>query len=71
VQVIGSREGGASTSPVYIPLPAALTNPSDYVLLNVIQVMQTMVKGSPELKGIDLSQLADQSHAFLDAASEA
>lgn len=69
VQVIGSRDGGASTSPVYIPLPATLIHPSDYVLLNVIRVMQTMVGGSPELRGIDLSQVVDQSHAFLDAAS--
>ncbi len=66
IQVIGSRESGASTNPVYIPLPHALPNPAEYVFVNVIKVMQTMVGHSHELSGIDLSQVTDQSHASID-----
>jgi hypothetical protein len=66
IQVIGSRASGASTNPVYIPLPHALPDPAQYVFVNVIRVMQTMVGHSHELSGIDLNQVGDQSHAFID-----
>jgi len=66
IQVIGSRESGASTNPVYIPLPHALPDPVQYVFVNVIRVMQTMVGHSHELSGIDLTQVTDQSHDSID-----
>jgi hypothetical protein len=69
MQVIASKERGNSTMPVYIPLPHNLENPADYVALNVIRAMQTMVGYSPELQGIDLQSVSDQSQASLESES--
>jgi len=69
IQVIGSKAGGNSTVPVYIPLKNDLINPADYVVLNVIKTMQSMVGFSAELKGIDLDHLSDHSQEFLDLGS--
>lgn len=69
IQVIGSKESGSSTMPVYIPLMKNQENPAEYVLFNIIKTMQGMVGNSVELKGIDLQALTDQSQSYLPPES--
>lgn len=69
IQIIGTKADGCSTMPVYLPLPKNLVNPADHVLFNVIKTMQAMVGNSPELRGIDLSHLSDQSQTYLESES--
>jgi len=68
IQVIGSKESGSSTMPVYIPLPKNQENPADYVVFNIIKTLQSMV-GVSELQGIDLQALSDHSQPSLDSGS--
>lgn len=69
IQVIGSKSGGSSTNPVYIPLPATIIDPARYVVFNVVKAMQSMIADSEELRDIELSLQDPESQLRLDLES--